>query len=179
MKSMNIFRILIFPMISLVLLSSCSRFSAEGPKEPDKSSPPSGKVTLTLSGVEKESKTLKILCDDTSNPRENNWFLCYALATGENLQPVTKDAVCTMIYGGPGRITVKGVVKGKKINLLFTQENGCEIERWEYLQGVLQEYGYDDFIEETSPLNAPPTSSPPDPAKIDQKPPFVKPQATS
>lgn len=38
---------------------------------------------------------------------------------------------CTMIYGGPGKATVTGMLDGAAVDATFTRSNGCEISRWE------------------------------------------------
>lgn len=44
--------------------------------------------------------------------------------------PVPKNAVCTMIYGGDEKVSVKGLVLGKRISTTFVRTNGCEIVRY-------------------------------------------------
>ncbi|MBO8194213.1 hypothetical protein ITI46_21495 [Streptomyces oryzae] len=48
-------------------------------------------------------------------------------------EPVSADATCTMIYGGPARAHVTGTWRGRKVDAWFKRTNGCEIARWNSL----------------------------------------------
>ena len=37
---------------------------------------------------------------------------------------------CTMIYGGPQRAIVAGILDGRKVWASFRRQDGCEIARW-------------------------------------------------
>jgi hypothetical protein len=41
------------------------------------------------------------------------------------------DTICTQIYGGPQRATVRGSVDGRAVDARFSRSNGCEIHRWD------------------------------------------------
>jgi hypothetical protein len=45
--------------------------------------------------------------------------------------PLSKNLVCTEIYGGPQRARVVGTMDGKHVWATFTRTNGCEISRWQ------------------------------------------------
>ena len=60
---------------------------------------------------------------------------------GDPFQPVPPGSVCTMIYGGPQRATVRGIVHGKPVAAWFDRTNGCEIARWDALVPVLPAVG--------------------------------------
>lgn len=49
----------------------------------------------------------------------------------------TSDMACTMQIGGPEQAHVTGHVHGTEIDTEFNQQNGCEIERFEELDAVL------------------------------------------
>lgn len=49
----------------------------------------------------------------------------------------TSDMACTMQIGGPEEAHVTGQVYGTEIDTEFNQRNGCEIERFEDLDAVL------------------------------------------
>ena len=44
--------------------------------------------------------------------------------------PVPKEAICTLIYGGPAQAIVAGTYRGRRIWVRFTKRDGCEISRW-------------------------------------------------
>lgn len=60
---------------------------------------------------------------------------------GDPFQPVPPGSICTMIYGGPQRAIVRGIVRGKPVAARFDRTNGCEIGRWDALVPVLPEVG--------------------------------------
>src|SRR5438876_6736507 len=51
--------------------------------------------------------------------------------------PVPKDAVCTLIYGGPDVARVTGVFRGHSVWAVFRRRNGCEIARWNAVSFLL------------------------------------------
>jgi hypothetical protein len=44
--------------------------------------------------------------------------------------PVPREAVCTLIYGGPQEALVTGTFRGRRVWTRFTRQNGCQIQRW-------------------------------------------------
>ena len=56
-------------------------------------------------------------------------------------EPVPVDQACTAIYGGPRKATVTGTYEDEAISAVFTQENGCEIARWNQVEPVLEALG--------------------------------------
>jgi hypothetical protein len=46
--------------------------------------------------------------------------------------------VCTQIYGGPEEAEVVGTLNGEQVNATFSRQNGCEIDRWMRMAGILQ-----------------------------------------
>jgi hypothetical protein len=47
------------------------------------------------------------------------------------------DQACTEIYGGAQRAEITGTVDGERVDATFQRTNGCEIEAWDALLGVL------------------------------------------
>lgn len=47
------------------------------------------------------------------------------------------DRACAEIYGGPQRAAVTGTVDGEEVAATFRRRNGCEIEDWDRLLGLL------------------------------------------
>lgn len=56
---------------------------------------------------------------------------------GDPFQPVPLGSVCPMVYGGPQRAKVVGVVQGKPVAARFDRTDGCEMARWDALVPVL------------------------------------------
>ena len=60
--------------------------------------------------------------------------------------PVDKDQACTMMYGGPQTLTIKGTYENKAVSATYNRTNGCEIARWESIQPVLKHLSmYEDL----------------------------------
>lgn len=76
-----------------------------------------------------------LTCDPTGGTHPNRKAACARLAhvARSAFTPVPADAVCTMIYGGPERATVRGTWRGQRLAAGFSRGNGCEIARWEAL----------------------------------------------
>jgi hypothetical protein len=47
------------------------------------------------------------------------------------------DQVCTEIYGGPDEARITGQIDDLVVDTTITRSNGCEIDTWERLQGLL------------------------------------------
>ena len=45
---------------------------------------------------------------------------------------------CTLIYGGPERFVVEGLVEGEPVSIEVTRANGCAIERYDRLEEALR-----------------------------------------
>ena len=56
-------------------------------------------------------------------------------------EPVPVDEACTAIYGGPRKATITGRYQDEPVSAVFTQENGCEIARWNQIKPVLEALG--------------------------------------
>ena len=57
------------------------------------------------------------------------------------LPPVGKGRICTQIYGGPQTATITGTWRGKAVTAHLSRTNGCEIARWQALDGLLPSAG--------------------------------------
>lgn len=52
-------------------------------------------------------------------------------------EPISKDAICTQIHGGPQTARVTGTWEGREVDAEFDRTNGCEISRWDTLTPAL------------------------------------------
>lgn len=50
---------------------------------------------------------------------------------------VSPDQACTEIYGGPDEAFVTGEINGTPVDTTVSRSNGCEIDRWEQLVGLI------------------------------------------
>ncbi|WP_369204086.1 SSI family serine proteinase inhibitor [Streptomyces sp. PU-14G] len=72
------------------------------------------------------------------SPRQACAALDRATSGGRNpFAPVSADATCTLIYGGPATARVTGTWHGRDVNARFKRANGCEVDRWNSLVPAL------------------------------------------
>ena len=55
----------------------------------------------------------------------------------EDFAPVPAGVRCTAIYGGPATASVRGRLRGRRVDARFSLRNGCEIARWERFAWLL------------------------------------------
>jgi hypothetical protein len=55
----------------------------------------------------------------------------------EDFAPVRAAVRCTAVYGGPATASVRGRVRGRRVDARFSLRNGCEIARWERFAWLL------------------------------------------
>jgi Subtilisin inhibitor-like len=77
--------------------------------------------------------TRTLRCDPPSGTLARPARACALLLLGGRrlFAPVSMDAVCTEIYGGPQKARVVGTFAGRRVWATFTRQNGCEIDRWQ------------------------------------------------
>ena len=77
-------------------------------------------------------------CDPDGGTHPNPEEACRVLAANVGaLEPVPPDVACTQEYGGPERARIRGTLSGREIDAKLNRSNGCEISRWDHLEGVL------------------------------------------
>jgi hypothetical protein len=97
------------------------------------------KITFWPEGKEGPSHEATLTCEPAAGTHPDPEGACALLAADpEALQPVPADAACTMIFGGPEEAEIAGVVDGEEVRASFSRANGCELDRWDRLAGVLQ-----------------------------------------
>jgi hypothetical protein len=94
-------------------------------------------IVVTDGGGERQ--TWQLACGPAGGTHPDPEAACAALlANGALAMPaVRKDVACTDIYGGPEKATISGTFQGRRVLSSFSRVNGCEIGRWELLQGLL------------------------------------------
>ena len=85
----------------------------------------------------------RLTCDPPVGDHPDPDAACRVLAeAGERaLPPVSKDRVCTQVYGGPERATVNGTWRGQPVSSTFSRTDGCQIARWNALAALLPPTG--------------------------------------
>ncbi len=96
---------------------------------------------------------LSVLLDDGSGSRAT-WTLSCGPAGGDHpdpakacgvlgangaraLPPTPAGTACTQIFGGPQQAAVTGTWRGAAVDSRFSLADGCEVERWNLLLGLL------------------------------------------
>lgn len=118
----------------LIVVAACGTGEPDAPDGPDPTIGP----TLTISVVAAEGadpQAYELTCDPPGGDHPQPEQACAAIeAAGATVfDPVPKDQVCTMIYGGPQTAKVTGTYAGARVDAEFSRTNGCEIARWEKL----------------------------------------------
>jgi hypothetical protein len=57
--------------------------------------------------------------------------------TPEDFEPVSPQAACTKIYGGPDTATISGTLGGEPVETELNRNGGCEIERFARFEPLL------------------------------------------
>ena len=96
-------------------------------------------VTISVDDGAGNTTTTRLTCEPAGGDHPKPDDACAALAAAwpSAFGPVAKDMLCTEIYGGPETATVSGTIGGKPVDAHFKRNNGCEIHRWDQVQGVL------------------------------------------
>jgi hypothetical protein len=82
---------------------------------------------------------MTLTCDPPGGTHPNAEEACTALqADPSALDPLSPDSVCTQIYGGPEEAEILGTLNGEQVDARFSRQNGCEIDRWMRMAGILQ-----------------------------------------
>jgi hypothetical protein len=110
---------------ALVAISTASAGRAPSPT----------KLTITAwpQGSKGQAKKFTLLCPQGKGTLPRPGKACAKLARTPRsaFAPVPRDAICTMIYGGPQEALVTGTLRGKRLTARFSRANGCQIARWD------------------------------------------------
>ena len=90
------------------------------------------RVTVTVSMGPDLPKTRTVLQCPGHRARA-----CRALEASPQALWPDPDRACTEIYGGPQWARIRGVVDGRPVDVIVNRANGCGIDDWESLRGVV------------------------------------------
>ena len=101
------------------------------------------KSTLEMSAQADEKSAPRTASLTCPGEKAKDRDICAALdvVAPKVFEPVPVDQACTAIYGGPRKATVTGTYQDEPVSAVFTQENGCEIARWNQIRPVLEALG--------------------------------------
>lgn len=111
-----------------------------GTGDSERSDEPVTQLTVRLDpGTGGEASEWTVTCDPAGGTIGDPKAACETLdaVTPRDVDPVPKDARCTMVYGGPQTATITGRWDGTRVDLSFSRQNGCEIARWNTMDPVL------------------------------------------
>ncbi|MFJ1647433.1 SSI family serine proteinase inhibitor [Streptomyces sp. NPDC088258] len=103
-------------------------------------------VTIADSGVDGADGTFRLSCRPAGGTHQQARAACdrlgqlggeLAVGGQDPFAPVSKDTMCTMLYGGPATARITGTWQGRTVDSSFNKANGCEISRWRALEPVL------------------------------------------
>ncbi len=95
-------------------------------------------ITVWPDGKDKgEPKRYTLSCPEPSGVHPDPEKACEAVydLNAEDFEPVSPDAICTEIYGGPQQARLEGTFAGGDdvvpVALDLSRENGCQIDLWD------------------------------------------------
>ncbi len=109
------------------------------PATPPSAPPGAATLSILLDDGFGVRSTWTLTCDPVGGTHPWAQTACGVLgARGATALPVVPgDTVCTQQYGGPQKAKITGTWRGKKIASEVSLENGCQIDRWTALLGLL------------------------------------------
>jgi hypothetical protein len=116
---------------------------AAGCGEDDGGGDPSGTALTIVFRDDSErpdtEQTWSLTCDPPGGSHPDPAQACETLARvgAAAFAPPPDDRACAEIYGGAQRAIVTGTVAGEPVDATFHRRNGCEIEAWDELLGLL------------------------------------------
>jgi len=101
----------------------------------------SSKLELSVQADEKSTPRTASLTCPGAKAKERDICAALDVVAPQVFEPVPVDEACTAIYGGPRKATITGTFQDEPVSAVFTQENGCEIARWNQIKPVLDALG--------------------------------------
>ena len=126
-------------LVALVLGVLASTVAACGSETPDDEL--ESKLELSVQADEKAAPETASLTCPGAKAKDRDICAALDVVAPKVFEPVPVDQACTAIYGGPRKATVTGRYQDEPVSAVFTQENGCEIARWNQIKPVLEALG--------------------------------------
>lgn len=113
-----------------------------GDPDPDTGSSWGTRVAVGYQDGDGNTEVWMLDCEAGAGNHPDPDEACAALeANGaEALAPTPPNQPCTLQYGGPQTAQVTGTLRGQPVVSWLSREDGCEIERWDALVGLLPEH---------------------------------------
>jgi hypothetical protein len=104
----------------------------------------SSATALTITYIEDSGRPTErvrwtLRCDPVGGSHPRRAAVCRELGRlgWRAFRPTPRDTVCAEIYGGPQVAIVSGRVDGRWVWVRLSRIDGCEIERWGRVRGLL------------------------------------------
>jgi hypothetical protein len=98
-------------------------------------------LTIEASDGSGTSERFTLSCPDGAGQHPDPAGACALLSgltpTTAPLAPVSPDAACTMIYGGPDTATLTGTYRGQAVRFELSRTDGCQMARFDALAVLL------------------------------------------
>ena len=124
-----------------VLLAACGSADNETvtPAAPASSAAPSTQLSIVVDEGDGKIDNWTLSCDPAGGTHPHPAAACTTLAAkGKTaLPPVSTGVMCTQIFGGSQTAKITGEWNGTPVNASFSRQNGCEVNRWKALEGLL------------------------------------------
>jgi Subtilisin inhibitor-like len=119
------------------------RPSSSSPLDPSTPAAAPTDLTIVINNGSGQTKTWRLTCDPPGGTHPNPTAACRSLEMNgaAALPPVAKDKACTQIYGGPETATITGTWQGERVISRFARNDGCQINRWKLMEGLLPRGG--------------------------------------
>src|SRR4051794_11371565 len=95
-------------------------------------------VTVDDDGAHGAAKPRELRLD-CAKPSDSAACGAAAGVSAADLRETADDVACTQIYGGPEQATIKGTIRGDRVDATFARSDGCEITRWNRVKALLAE----------------------------------------
>lgn len=125
--------------VTLVLGALASTMVACGSETPEDEL--ESKLEISVQADEKAAPQTASLTCPGAKAKDRDICAALDVVAPKVFEPVPVDQACTAIYGGPRKATITGRYQDEPVTAVFTQENGCEIARWNQIKPVLDALG--------------------------------------
>jgi hypothetical protein len=129
-------RQLLVALVLAVLASTVAACGSETPEDELES-----KLELSVQANEKARPQTGSLTCPGAKAKDRDICAALDVVAPKVFEPVPVDQACTAIYGGPRKATITGRYQDEPVSAVFTQENGCEIARWNQIKPILDALG--------------------------------------
>lgn len=103
-------------------------------------------LTIDVTDASGAVTTYTLVCDPPGGSHPDPTAACAALAEvlaspgDDPFRPTPPDTICTQQFGGPETASIAGRLDGRDVRASLSLRDGCEIDRWTRLGGLLSPF---------------------------------------